>query len=161
MNVTHRNLSAKNLSMSISVNHNLNTEKILVVDDNRFTRIAIVKMLQSLFHKLNLTCEIIEGFDGIDILKCIIEDQNSNNHLIKCVLSDECMEYLDGSKSFKILKELEFSSKIKPVRKVSITSFDDEHSRNLLMERGADYVLNKPCSFSSLELILREIFVEV
>ena len=159
MTLTPRNQkSAKNLSLGNSLISQKNNQKILVVDDSRFTRSSIVQLLKNLNQKLNLNCDIIEGFDGIDTLKYIIDDQKSNSRLIKCVFTDECMEYINGSKSLKMLKELESSNKLRPVAKVSITSFDDEHSQNFLLDIGADYVLNKPCSSSSLELILREIF---
>lgn len=137
---------------------NIGNQKILVVDDNRFTRMALVKLVKTLVTKLNLNLDIIEGFDGIDVLKNIIDDQKSNENLIKCILTDECMDYIDGSKSMEILKELEISNKIKPIPKVSITSFDDENTNQFLLEKGADYVLNKPCSSYSLEKIFIEIF---
>jgi len=117
-----------------------------------------MKLLNDLMIKLNLNCHIIEAHDGIDILKSIIDDQRSKNYNIKCVFSDECMEYVDGSRSFEILRELELYKNLRPVAKVSITSFDDENYKRLILDRGANYLLTKPCSLFSLEKVVKDIF---
>lgn len=83
----------------------------------------------------------------------VIDDQKIRNS-IKCIFSDEKMEYFDGSRSIQILRELENSNKIKKVIFVSITSFDDNESKSMIKDCGADYVIQKPCSKSTLLNIL-------
>lgn len=86
----------------------------------------------------------------------VIDDQRLANS-IKCIFSDEKMEYFDGSKSIALLRELENSKKIKKVSFVSITSFDDPSLKNSIKNSGADYVVQKPCSKSMLINILEKL----
>jgi len=53
----------------------------------------------------------LEGSDGIDTLKFIMDDQKNNN-MIKCIITDELMEFVDGSLSISILRQLEKENKI-------------------------------------------------
>ena len=42
--------------------------------------------------------------DGVDIIKQVMDDQ-FNGWLIKCVITDENIEYMNGSEAVKILKK--------------------------------------------------------
>jgi len=81
-------------------------EIILVVDDNQFIRYSIKNILCEIFKEFKKDFQILEGWDGIDTLKYIMDDQKNNN-LIKCLITDELMEFVDGSLSISILKQLE------------------------------------------------------
>jgi len=71
-------------------------EIILVVDDNQFIRYSIKYILCEIFKEFKKDFQILEGCDGIDTLKFIMDDQKNNN-LIKCLITDELMEFVDGS----------------------------------------------------------------
>ena len=86
----------------------------------------------------------------------LIEDEKYSN-TIKCVFSDECMEYIDGSKAVEILKYLEINKKIKKVYYISNTCYDDEDTRQYILDKGVDFILNKPCSINSIESVLQDI----
>jgi len=125
----------------------------LIVDDNQIIRKSIKFLLEDIFETKGKSYQIIEGSDGIDTLKLVIDDQKNYNK-IKCILSDEKMEYFDGSRSISILRELEILNKIKKVNFVSITSYDDMIYENIIKSSGADFVIQKPCSKSNLINIL-------
>ena len=52
-----------------------------------------------------LDYEIIQCTDGMDILKFIL-DENIFDH-IKIIITDENMEYLNGSEAIKIIRMIE------------------------------------------------------
>jgi len=68
----------------------------MIVDDNKFIRESLpvlVKNILKSYNKIN-EYEVIEGSDGVDILSVLIDDQKNNN-LLKCILTDENMEYIN------------------------------------------------------------------
>ncbi len=132
---------------------NIYPDTILIVDDNQIIRKSLKFLLEEIFKKKGIYYRILEGSDGIDILKKVIDDQKFQNS-IKCILSDEKMEYFDGSRAISILRELERLNKIKNVNFVSVTSYDDNINKNYIKNSGADFVIQKPCSKSSLMNIL-------
>ena len=110
--------------------------KILIVDDHTFIRSSLKINLEKILREENVkNIEITEGRDGVDIINSIIKDQEQNN-LIKCVFSDENMEYINGSEAAKILKDLENRRKIKPITIASNTCHDNEDTKNVLKKAG-------------------------
>jgi response regulator RpfG family c-di-GMP phosphodiesterase len=88
--------------------------------------------------------KVIEGYDGVDIIKFIIDDQMNNNK-IKCVITDENMEFINGSVAIKILKDLEKERKIKPIIFASNTVHDNQEIKDNLRNSGIDYFIPKMC----------------
>ncbi len=105
--------------------------------------------------KKEIEYEIIEGKDGFDILNNIINDQYNNN-LIKCVITHENMEYINGSEAIEIIRNLEKNQKIKNVVIGTITAFQDEFNITKIKSSGANQILPKPCS----EKIMKDFFVD-
>lgn len=123
---------------------NKNFPKILIVDDNQFIRESFKKIITDIQKEKKLNFTVIEGNDGIDILNHIIADQTYG--LLKCVFTDENMEYLNGTEAIKIVRGLEKNNKISKNIIVSMTSYEDENSKSLILDSGADYILSKPYS---------------
>jgi len=137
--------------------HFLLKKKILVVDDHKILRDTIVFLLKKcikLSGKEN-EFEIIEGKDGIDILYYIINDQHNNN-LIKCVITDENMEYLNGSEAIQIIRNMEKNKKIKNVVIASISAFHDEFTISKIKSSGTNQILQKPCTEKNMKDFLKE-----
>jgi len=126
-----------------------------VVDDNQIIRKSIKTLLEDIFNEIGNYYKILEGSDGIDILKMVIDDQVNQNS-IKCIFSDENMEYFNGSRSVSIIRELESNNKIKKVNFVSVTSDDYSYNNNYIKNCGADYIIQKPLSKASLSNILEK-----
>jgi len=129
---------------------------ILVVDDNQFIRYSIKNILNEIFKEFSKDIQILEGSDGIETLKFIMDDQKNNN-LIKCVITDELMEFVDGSLSISILKQLEMKNKIKKISYISLTSFEDDINKINIHNSGVDAIITKPCSKSLLKQTLQKL----
>lgn len=134
---------------------NLETKvhKILVVDDNQFIRKTIKYLLRDIFKETKKHFIIVECCDGIDTLKMIMEDQKMSN-AIKCIITDELMEFMDGSLSISILRSFEQKNKVKNVFIISMSSFDDDLNRINIHKSGADAIITKPCSKYILKNLL-------
>lgn len=130
--------------------------KILIVDDNLHIRKSIRNIIAEVIKSFEKNYDFIEGSDGVDILKYIVEDQKKNN-LIKCVFTDENMEYMDGSFCIEILREMEKENKIKNVNIVSVTSFEDDKNKEIILLKGANFIINKPCNKQTIANILKEL----
>lgn len=150
-----------NLKKNSNINKNL--IKLAVVDDNKYIRSSIKRILEKLLEenlysknrKQRLEYEIIEGSDGVDILKFITEDHLYNR--IKCIFTDESMEFLNGSEAIRIIREMEKRDKIKQSFIVSISSFEDFQTKTFLESVGANYVTRKPISKSVIKDLLKKL----
>lgn len=96
---------------------------------------------------------VIRGTDGIETLKLVYDDQFEDS-LIKLIISDENMEFINGSESFKILKKLEKSNKIKPI-KLAILSSDikTEYYKDI----GIDKILDKKYDKNIFRTLLKQL----
>jgi len=84
-------------------------------------------------------------------------DDQKNNNLIKCIITDEFMEFVDGSLSITILKQLENKNKIKRTPIISLTSIDDDINKINIHSSGADAIITKPCSQIQLAKTLQSL----
>ncbi len=129
----------------------------MIVDDNKFIRESLpvlVKNILKSYNKIN-EYEVIEGSDGVDILSVLIDDQKNNN-LVKCIITDENTEYINGSDAVTIIRKLEKENKLKQVFIVSISAFEDEYYKNKIIDSGVDCIMSKPCS----RMIMQKFFNE-
>ncbi len=120
--------------------------KILVIDDDFYIRKTLINIINKIISKKLQSnyFTIIEGRDGSDILKHIIKDQFNNNR-IKCIITDENMEFMNGSEAIKIIRNLENSNKIKPTKIACCTALEEETIENYNKNTGFDSILPKPC----------------
>jgi len=128
--------------------------KILVVEDNKILRKSFINVIQKFLKNRNLSAfyEIVECNDGVDILYHIVKDQSEDN-LIKCVITDENMDYMNGSEASRIIKNFEEKNKIKPVVIAMISSFDSNYFDE---NYGINYFLPKPCNEQYLSIFFEE-----
>jgi signal transduction histidine kinase/CheY-like chemotaxis protein len=139
------------------INQNFSENCIVVVDDQKLVRLNTINLIKTILSNLNIhEYSIIEGSDGIDLLNIVRRDQNGS---IKCIFTDENMEYLNGSEVISIIRKLEQNYKVKYQYIVSITAFDDIGTRNNILNSGVNSILSKPCSKTALTEILRRIFI--
>ena len=147
-NIKLKNINQENINF-LSKKSVLN--KILIVDDHLIIRDSLKKSCKRILNKYSMKeYDIIEGSDGVDIIYKIIKDQSENN-LIKCIITDENMEYINGSEAIKIIRKLEKFNKIKFTPILSITAFEDIAMKELIIKNGADKLLSKPCNEKQLK----------
>lgn len=162
-NNSNSNNEAKNpYSTDLENKENKNKPKILIVDDVSYCRISIKNVLKKILKEKNLDYEIIEEDDGIGTINRIFKDRTTNNNQIKLVISDENMNFINGSQSFNVLSTLEnkgcFNYKIK---KVILTAIEDAEALcNLKAKGNADGVYKKPANKYILEEILTKNLID-
>ncbi len=125
------------------------SKKIVIIDDNKFINDSIKNLIDSIIREFHLDFKVIQGWDGVDLLKAVVEDQKHGN-LIECVFTDENMEYMNGSCAIRIIKEWEKNNKIKQLKLFSISGQEDIQSSKAILASGAYKVLGKPVSKSLL-----------
>ena len=150
---TEKNITLKK-KIKTPKNISNNNIKILIVDDHKVLRNTLKNLCEKLLMKYSKkNYEFLEANDGVDIIYYLIYDQSQNN-LIKCVITDENMEYFNGSEAIKIIRKLEKYNKIKYIPIASITAFENRSMKDNLIKKGADYILSKPCK----EVHLKQFF---
>jgi hypothetical protein len=75
--------------------------------------------------------KIKEANDRVDIIGLVIKDQFMGNK-IKSIITDENIEFINGSEAIKILRNLENRKKIKNIKIASISAFEDEVNKNII-----------------------------
>ncbi len=131
-------------------------EKILIVDDNYYNCESTKNILKKILNESSSEIEIIIGSDGADIIQYIIHDQSKGNE-IKCIITDENMEYIYGSDAIKIIRNLESLNKIKNVKIISLTGNEDLESTNKILKAGAQAVFTKPLTKLLLANALKDL----
>ncbi len=152
-----RKISSKfnyNSTAIVEIN-SIEKEKILIIDDNHFINEATKNILSKVLKESGSKIEIIVGSDGADIIHQVIQDQSKGNK-IKCIFTDENMEYINGSEAVKVIRNLEKSLKIKFINIISVTGNEDSGIKNEILKAGVQIVLNKPLSKSVIKGILKD-----
>ncbi len=145
--LSYKFVSDKNLSIQVK-------QKILICDDCA----SIVSSISNLIKRNNYLInkfDIVESFDGIESLYQVYQDQIKGN-LIKILFIDENMEYLIGSKTIEIIRDLEKHNKIRKIYIISLTAFIDEWNVADIKAKGADMVLFKPLNSAVLGEIIEQ-----
>jgi CheY-like chemotaxis protein len=115
---------------------------ILVVDDEVFTRQSTVRILYNKSKTLKIKINIIEAEDGLEciylVYKCVTQGVK-----ISMILSDENMNFMYGSRSAEILKEIISKKRIAAIPFYLLTAYD-----NTLIEKYISpcisQILSKP-----------------
>ena len=131
-------------------------EKILIVDDNVYNNESTKNILRKILKEAGSQIEIIIGSDGADIIHQIIQDQSKGNE-IKCIITDENMEYINGSEAIRIIRNLEKRHKIKFVNIISVTGNEESEFANEIIKAGAQMILSKPLPKHLIEKALKEL----
>lgn len=145
----HKKKNSRQLSLSYS-----SKSHILIIDDSLSIRNSTVNLIKKSKEFLN-DFHIVQGNDGIETLNNVMHDQYDGCK-IKIIISDENMEFMNGSESFRILRELEKSKKVKKIFLVCLTAFSDDHTLDRIKQLGADLVVCKPLTLQSLNNVFRE-----
>lgn len=134
---------------------NPDTYIYIVIDDNLHIRNAeknLLKIyLKNLKKNLNLKqeFEVIDGGDGIDALKYVIDPNLSSR--IKAIFIDENMEYMNGSEAIKIIRKFQSLNKIQKFNIATVTAFEDNITKLNIIQAGVDEIYGKPFSKNHLE----------
>jgi signal transduction histidine kinase len=96
--------------------------KILVIDDQKFVRSAIVLNLKDLLRQNKINdYEILEGTDGVDLLKMCYD----HSDFVKCILTDENMNFLSGTEAVKLVRKLKYRNRPKIFLTSAVEHYQD------------------------------------
>jgi signal transduction histidine kinase/CheY-like chemotaxis protein len=145
---------SKDSSLDDSFGSNKDYNYIIVVDDEEITRKSTVRFINKYFNEL-ANLKILEASDGFECL-CLYYKTKKKGIELSCIISDETMNYLNGSDCSKILQEI---YKIKNVTKkipffllTAYENFDIDQS-------GINEVFSKPLSKNHLNIIRSKLII--
>lgn len=132
--------------------------KILIVDDDKFCQKQVGTMLKNIIKAKNLKFDVIFEDDGLGTINQVFQDRSKGLNLIKLIISDETMNYINGSQSFCTLSILESKGAVNKVKKALLTAIEDEGTLRYLKNiSNADSVFKKPITKSTLEELILSI----
>eukprot|EP01017_Pseudomicrothorax_dubius_P041098 TRINITY_DN6544_c0_g2_i3.p1 TRINITY_DN6544_c0_g2~~TRINITY_DN6544_c0_g2_i3.p1 ORF type:complete len:218 (-),score=12.88 TRINITY_DN6544_c0_g2_i3:111-764(-) len=130
-------------------------KQVLVVDDNEYNRMVLVRMLQ----RKGMQC--IEANDGLEAYDVIIERLNQEYacghecHRFKVILSDLNMPLMNGYELLTKVKELEREGKLrKSLPFVVVSAFDNPSEIAEGFRLGMSSYMTKPISEDEVNKLL-------
>lgn len=140
----HRTFSEK----SFAKNYCQVNDIILLADDNQIINEAHKNILNQVIEEKNLNVEIVLCYDGSEILKYLLSKDMKDK--IKYIITDENMEYLNGSETIRIIRFLESKNVFPKTKIISLSCYEEKNMVNSFLDAGADYVLAKPLIKSAI-----------
>lgn len=125
---------------------------IMIADDNEIIKNSNKKIILEILSENRLDYDIIIGNDGYDIVKMAMLYEKKY-HLIKCIFTDENMDYMPGSEAIAFLRKFEKIKKLKNTKVILCSCHEDRTILNNTIKAGADDVLSLPISKNVLKLI--------
>ncbi len=80
--------------------------------------------------------------DGLDVIKIFLNNEIKDR--IKLIITDENMDYFNGSEMIKFIRKTEKLLKLNRIKIASVSSKDEQRHKDYLMDCGADFVFSKP-----------------
>lgn len=118
---------------------------MLLADDNEVINTSNKKVIAEILKEKKYEYEIVLLNDGLDIIRFALNLQKHYG-LIKFIITDENMDYFNGSEAIKFLRKLEYVKSYKKVQIFSLTCHENNQITNTIFDSGADHVLIKPIS---------------
>ena len=134
-----------------------NKMQILIVDDDIIIRKSMKNALKNILKDIELDFELVEITDGNVLTDLCVNDISNNS--IKMIFVDEEMGLTTGSEAIKKIRNLEDNEKLEKKFIVSVTSkADDDYVKEKIIRSGANKILMKPASISSIKSIIVDLF---
>jgi signal transduction histidine kinase len=140
-------------SIEAGTGRSQNVYNILVVDDEELTRKSAIRLIKQYCLSLNITVNIIEASDGIECLYhtyyCL-----RNNIKLSFILSDENMNFVNGTYCAEILNKMYSSKGLGVIKFYMLTAY--EHL-NINIYLGIDQVFIKPLGKRHIDDIFKDL----
>jgi signal transduction histidine kinase len=145
---------SKDSSSDDSLNLNKDYNYIIVVDDEEITRKSTVRFINKYFDGLN-NLKILEASDGFECL-CLYYKTKKEGIELSCIISDETMNYLNGSDCSKILQEIyKMKNVTKRIPFFLLTAYENFE----IDQSGINEVFSKPLSKNHLNIIRSKLII--
>ena len=116
---------------------------IIICDDSSIILDSLYRLLLSL-NPIKNKYHIIKVNDGLNLIQELIS-LSIYNKTIKLVISDENMQFINGSHARKVIKDIQIKGRIKEnIIFFSLTAFEDENTKQDILNSGFSEVLIKP-----------------
>lgn len=138
-----------------NTNNNNMSYYIIIADDNHLINSCNQRIIDGLMSELNLfEYEIIMVSDGLDVIKIFLNNEIKDK--IKLIITDENMDYFNGSEMIKFIRKVEKLTKLNPINIAFVSSEDDSRHKDFLLACGADFVFTKPLSKKNVRISLEK-----
>lgn len=135
---------SKDLPSNREENSDKKNFNIIVADDDLFPRQSTIRVINKLSEELNISINIIEAEDGADTIYTYYKSA-VHGIVIHLILSDENMDFINGSKSAEIISQIQVRKKMNLVPFYLVTSY----TQDIFDKKIYEYVkerLSKPLS---------------
>ncbi len=109
----------------------------------------LISIVKSILNQYNTKYELIPLYDGLEILKKLRKDREDGNR-IKCIITNEDMDFINGSEAIRVIRNLEKKKKIKNIKIISIVRNNDKENIDNIINCGSDIFLKKPGSLHEI-----------
>jgi signal transduction histidine kinase/CheY-like chemotaxis protein len=120
---------------------------IILVDDDVTVRKASQRLIENYF-KVTINLKVLEASDGFECLY-IYYKMKKKGVQISCIISDETMEYLNGSDCAQILKNTCLRKDLVRTPFFLLTAYENFNKN----ESGIEYIFTKPLMKNHLNII--------
>lgn len=129
---------------------------ILIVDDNDIINQSNKKIVKEILHEYKIDLDIIIANDGYDIIRIALNNE-LDYQLMKCIITDENMDYMSGSEAIRFLRTFEKMKNLSLCKIISLTCHEDTNILNNIYKSGADDIVTKPISKNEMKKIFEKI----
>jgi signal transduction histidine kinase len=126
---------------------------MILVDDDPIVRKSTLRLIKGYYSKQDIKCKVLEANDGIECLYIYYQLSKMDTH-ITCIISDESMEYVNGSKCADMLSQFYKEKGLQKVPFYLLTAYENFKVENMDAFFG---VFTKPFMNSHLQVINKEI----
>ena len=117
--------------------------RIMVCEDHTAMRETIVRLIRKVSKEKKLFVDVKESINGLECLYAIYHGFISGCKY-DAVLLDETMPFMNGSKCINLLMNMYQDGYINKIKRVSISSFDNEEIVKIIRLQGCEEFLPKP-----------------
>jgi CheY-like chemotaxis protein len=137
--------------------------KIMIVDDEPSQRQALQRQIKSINFGRDVSFEVISASDGVEALYKLMNELNENGdkNPIRCIILDENMKYLNGSKTLELINHINYlKDYIQKAYIISLSSHYSVEFEEYVKKCGCDLSVTKPIEKSYLAEILNRLLIE-
>ena len=129
---------------------------IIIVDDEKMTRQSMIRIFSEIANLKSIPLSIVEAEDGMECLY-IVFICIKYGIKVSAIISDQTMNFLNGSDTVKLLKRCINNSLIIKIPFYIITAYEDENTLTILKESCPDNIFSKPLKKNIAENIIMKI----